>query len=515
MNMGVVQMNKSMFIKKNEQEINIIASRIIVAASLVVFPLIFLLNYLKVFSIQWNILTVFTIVGIAIACIPTVLRKLKANSSLVKYSVIIAATIIVGMLATNQDIGVNIVYVLPIIVSCLYIDRKLVIISFLVSMPNVAISRYIRISTQLKGLPHSKIMANYIGTIAGFGIELIAVTLIFIMLTRRTKQMFDGLLGAEEKNKLLEKIEAVMNHSKDASLSLSASVKSLTSEIKDGVSFNEEISKNTENATNDNEKNLDYVVSTLETIKKISDSLNNISKQSQELSTISTETRKSTETNVEVLNNALISIKNIDALSNSNKQAMSNLNEKSKQIGKIVDIITGITKQTNLLALNAAIEAARAGESGRGFSVVADEIRKLAEQSSSSTQEITVLIQNMTSEMNDAVSTMDTSSKEIKEGIDKVKNVEQTFKKLQELEQKSYLKIDEITSASEQVAAHGDTIEDIISNIKNLTEQLLEKLRYISKESSQQLKSMKNIEGSVSQVGEIADTLLTISKDNV
>ncbi|MCD2346750.1 methyl-accepting chemotaxis protein [Clostridium guangxiense] len=508
-------MNESIFIKKNEQEINIIASRILIVVSLVIFPLMLLLNYLKIFSIQWNVLIAFTAAGIIIACIPTILRKLRVSSSIVKYSVMITGTVIVGILATNQHIGVNIVYIFPVALSCLYIDRKLVIISFLISIPNLAISRYIRIFDQLKGLPHNQIMANYIGTVAGFLLELIAITLIFSMLTRRTKKMFDGLVGAEEKNRLLEEIEIVMNKSKDASLALSASVKNLTSEIKDGVSFNEEISKNTGNATSDNEKSFNYVVSTLEKIKKISDSLNNISKQSQELSSISTETRKSTETNVEVLNNALISMKNIDTLSDSNKQVMTNLSQKSKQIRKIVDIITGITEQTNLLALNAAIEAARAGESGKGFAVVAEEIRKLAEQSASSTKEITILIQNMINEMNDAVSTIDTSSKEIKEGIDKVNNVGQAFKQLQDLEEKSYLKIEQITSTSGQVAEHGNTIEDIISNIKNLTERLLEKLRYVSKESSQQLNSMRSIESSVSQVGEIAETLLTIRNDNI
>ena len=103
------------------------------------------------------------------------------------------------------------------------------------------------------------------------------------------------------------------------------------------------------------------------------------------------------------------------------------LDEKSKEIDKIVTTIKGISEQTNLLALNAAIEAARAGDAGRGFAVVADEVRKLAEESKDASGQISELISSIQGEISLAVTSMDTNTDQVKEGVGAVQKALKAF----------------------------------------------------------------------------------------
>mgnify|MGYP003607327589 FL=1 len=165
------------------------------------------------------------------------------------------------------------------------------------------------------------------------------------------------------------------------------------------------------------------------------------------------------------MDEASSSLEQIAGALNSTATVINTLGQRSQEIGGIVGVITSIAEQTNLLALNAAIEAARAGEQGRGFAVVADEVRNLASRTRQATDEISVMIQSIQQETGNAISTMEQGNVLMQEGLSRNANVASALARIDEQSRSAGQQFAAITTATQEQSSTATLLSSNLQSI--------------------------------------------------
>lgn len=199
----------------------------------------------------------------------------------------------------------------------------------------------------------------------------------------------------------------------------------------------------------------------------------------------------------EVVDMAVREVQEIASTVDASATMVRSLGELSKQIGAIVNVINEIADQTNLLALNAAIEAARAGEHGRGFAVVADEVKKLAERTGNSTAEIADMIGNIQKEVNRAVDAMEDVKTKVSSGTELSEQagvaLNEIVKKVDDLQ----LMVQQIASATEEMTATSEGISKDIDSIATISKETSSASSQVSQASDELSRLSVSLQGVV------------------
>ena len=244
---------------------------------------------------------------------------------------------------------------------------------------------------------------------------------------------------------------------------VAATSEQLTASSEQTSTASDEITKAIQQISTGQEKQLLGMKEANHSVTEISSSLTAITENIKELNDLSIETSKVSLSGNEVITQSVEQMNQINKQNIMTNEAMLLLESKSQEIGEIINVITSIAAQTNLLALNAAIEAARAGEQGKGFAVVADEVRKLAEESGNAANNISTLIGEIQLHTQNTVQIVNEGQSVVETGIRYVANAGKTFDVIAA----------DVDMINNKLSSVSTEIQEINANTENLVNEIL------------------------------------------
>ena len=304
-----------------------------------------------------------------------------------------------------------------------------------------------------------------------------------------------------------DEVAQVLNKVKYSAENLNSAVEHMSVTTNQSAQVSNQIAMSITDVAESSMKELDAVNSTNEEIDKFKYNVDNMSDVVQNAVEKGRKTSDVAADGGVKLKKAIEQIQRIEAATARSTKVVDSLGEQSMEIGKIVKTISEIAEQTNLLALNAAIEAARAGEAGRGFAVVADEVRKLAISSQEAAMDISNIITEIQSNTKLAVQEIESGNKEVVAGTKSIESTEEAFGSIISMVQDVSAQLENIAKVVSEMANSGNVIAKNISTVRESSKKNAEEAENVSAASEEQSAAVNGLSDASSKLADLAAEL--------
>lgn len=460
---------KEKFFYENDVKVTEMAVKVL-RWMILVFPLLILLSVVGIFQSKIVDLIPLTLVAVVVTWGPSLAYRMNAPIGAMKYISTLALGALVALMASNPTVGIYMTYALAMVFSIFYYDKKFTLRISIISFVLLVASLYFR-SINVPQIEFETNFEWFISRSLGFALEAVVMSIVCVKISEVSHDML--VKFADTNNVITDSAQATLE---------------------------------------DCNSSFRFADSVCESMGELNQTVDVIVDNTEQMLAISQETSEKLKGYIELMEKTTDDMQLIEQSAKQTEESIISLDAGIKEVSEFATTIAGITKQTNLLALNASIEAARAGEMGKGFSVVAEEVRVLADNSKQASDAITGIIHKIFALLEEVQLSNQQNMKNIVEGIEKLHAVSEEAENIGKLQIESGEKAKKVADSSSDTVEHGKQVLHMIQQMQQLLEKTLSQANQIVQESETQKGVTGEVQNSFYQVNDVSNNLLSISK---